>query len=265
MEIFLWSISPGGNATWLARSDILLSPAEDARARSYHFDRDREQFVAARRFLRYVLGQHLRRAPQLVDLCEAPGLKPTVEPASKRNGLHFSLSRCKDDVLIGVTRHREIGVDIESIRSLSDIDGLARSVFAPADLRTWNDSPADERLSLFFEAWTRKEALGKAMGIGIGGSPNSIHVSLAPIPEDRWSPAAPADTASKWLMSHIDVGAGERACVVIERLHTDDDDCRFQDLRIASGSTTSFNDHSLAIPDGAQLSIRRSALSDRVY
>lgn len=258
LQVYLWSMPSTANPTWFARNDIALSGVEAARANAYRFDKDRQQFVAARRFLRYVLGQHLQLEPHTVQIREAPGSKPTVETSTGCSGIYFSLSRSAGDVLIGVTSHREIGIDVETVRPLPDVDGLAPHVFSSAELGRWNKTPANERLSLFFQAWTRKEALGKAMGIGIGNGPRSIEVSLATTPVDRWSPTSQADNASGWLMSPVDVGAETLAYVVVEQLNADEGHCDFQDTHVAGGNAVSFNGHSAVVPDGTELRIRRT-------
>ena len=62
----------------------------------------------------------------------------------------------------------EVGVDIERLRPLSDMDALAERVFSAAERQALAQVPADRKAEAFFAGWTRKEAYIKARGEGIG-------------------------------------------------------------------------------------------------
>ncbi len=71
-------------------------------------------------------------------------------------------------VVVDDVRGRRPGVDIElRDRRLPDTRALARSVLSPAELDALDRSPRGERDALFLRAWTRKEAVLKAMGVGL--------------------------------------------------------------------------------------------------
>jgi 4'-phosphopantetheinyl transferase len=75
---------------------------------------------------------------------------------------------------------REIGVDLECVRSFSDLSGLAESCFTTAENAALAAIPEDERLRAFFAGWTRKEAFLKATGKGLSLPLQAFSVSLAP-------------------------------------------------------------------------------------
>ena len=64
----------------------------------------------------------------------------------------------------------EIGVDIERLRPLSDMDALAERVFSAAERAALAAVPPDRRVEAFFAGWTRKEAYIKARGEGIAAA-----------------------------------------------------------------------------------------------
>ena len=81
-----------------------------------------------------------------------------------RGGPEFSFTHGGD--LVGVAVRPAggpIGLDVEPVRELTDLDGMARHVCSPAEL----GAARPMSLDAFFTAWTRKEALLKATGDGI--------------------------------------------------------------------------------------------------
>ena len=102
--------------------------------------------------------------------------------------------------LVGVTRGRAIGVDVEVVRPSVDIDLVARRQFAPGEVsRLFNVSGA-ERTAVFYTCWTRKEAYLKARGERIIGRLQDFEMSCLPgeTPEIRWAKAG-AGERSRWL------------------------------------------------------------------
>jgi len=77
-------------------------------------------------------------------------------------GVHWSLSH-KSAFVAAVTSHRPVGIDIESIKPVSD--GVKDRT---ADDQEWRLAP-DKGLNHFFRFWTAKEAVLKAAGKGLTG------------------------------------------------------------------------------------------------
>lgn len=83
--------------------------------------------------------------------------------------LRFNLSHSASLILIGVTVGQEIGVDIEQIRHVAEIDRIAAD-YLPLEhgAGIWLLDGVAKQLA-FFSAWTRQEALLKAAGVGFSG------------------------------------------------------------------------------------------------
>lgn len=92
-----------------------------------------------------------------------------------------------------MTWGREVGVDIERIAPRRDLGELTRRALAPEEAARIESLPPAERLAAFHAAWTRREAVAKCHGVGLG----------APLPE---APVAVAD---------IDVAPGYAASVAV--------------------------------------------------
>jgi 4'-phosphopantetheinyl transferase len=95
-----------------------------------------------------------------------------------RSGPSFNLSHSGHLVVLAFGHEGRVGVDVEQVRPLRDLGGLARASFAKDEIDALLALPGDEQIPAFFRIWTRKEAMLKALGCGLGGL-ESISVSLA--------------------------------------------------------------------------------------
>src|SRR5207253_2715487 len=71
--------------------------------------------------------------------------------------------------LIAVCMERELGVDLEKIRSISESARIVESYFTPAELAQFMALDPSRRDEAFLRGWTRKEAILKAKGVGLAG------------------------------------------------------------------------------------------------
>ena len=153
-----------------------LSTDERERARSMA-DAPARQFVAARRLLRKLLAAYLPCAPGRIEIAHGPHGKPFLTGTASQAGIHFNLSHSAGIAAIAIGRSC-LGIDIESLRDLSNADALAARLFAPSELRALGQAPASEQRRMFFAYWTCKEACVKARGGGIAHSMASIEVEI---------------------------------------------------------------------------------------
>jgi 4'-phosphopantetheinyl transferase len=94
--------------------------------------------------------------------------------------LHFNVSHSSNLAVIGLSRGSEIGVDVEALQHLKDADDLAQQCFSPREREDYASAPPDEKILAFFNCWTRKEALVKALGRGLSYPLHNFDVSLLP-------------------------------------------------------------------------------------
>ena len=156
----------------------LLSPSEWLRAERFHFDIDRERFIATRGILRCILGGYLGIDPREV-LFEKTGAhgKPGIAGGGT---LRFNLSHSGEIMLVAVTHARELGVDIEKMKDNVPFETLADHYFDPEDAWDLRLLPASQRAWKFYDIWTTTEAKLKASGVGLGNG-------LVVTEPDRWS------------------------------------------------------------------------------
>ena len=157
----------------------LLSEPERQRARRFALARDRRRFTVARARLRQLLAERLGVDPASVELTYGRHGKPAL--ASKHGAqLRFNLSHCDDLAVYAFVSGREIGIDVEAVRSVPDADDLAANFFSRRENEAYRALDPRDRPLGFFNCWTRKEAFIKALGEGLSYALDRFDVSLVP-------------------------------------------------------------------------------------
>ena len=155
-----------------------LDETERARAERFHFERDRNHFVAARGLLRVLLAEILPKPAAPISFVYGAHGKPALAGAHPR--IHFNLSHSSGWAMYALAEC-EVGIDLESYARLDqderDLARLARKILSARELEFWQAQPEpEERRKLFLRAWTRKEACAKASGRGVFDAFTEIEV-----------------------------------------------------------------------------------------
>lgn len=188
----------------------VLAPGELARAERMRRAEDAERLVLAAAVLRGAVCAVTGTPPAEVTIertcprCGEPHWRPTL-PGT---GLHASVSHSGDLVAVALTRTGPVGVDVERIAGV-DHESLSRSVLHPGESAATTDE--------FYVYWTRKEAVVKATGEGLGASLSKVHVSgPAEVPALFAYPGRP-DLAAH--LADLSPGPGYKAAlaVLVER------------------------------------------------
>ena len=143
----------------------MLSRDEKERAGGFFFERDRQRFVVARGILRMLIGRYLSCRPDEVVFAYGPNGKPSLHPDT---GLYFNVAHSEGLALYAFTRVGEVGIDVECMRDLPEWEQIAESAFSSHELAQLRACPPEKRRGEFFRAWTRQEAVLKALGTGLG-------------------------------------------------------------------------------------------------
>ena len=160
----------------------LLSEEERQRAAAFAFPRLHDRYVASHGQMRHILSAYTgRRAQDLSIRATAEG-KPFLHPEAAPA---FNLSHSDGLGLLALTRDTPVGVDIERVRTSADLISIAEGSFAPAEVAALAALPAAQRTEAFFACWTRKEAIVKADGRGLGVDLAAFSVSLDPADPPR--------------------------------------------------------------------------------
>jgi len=193
-----------------------LSGDERKRAARFYFDVHRKRFVIGRAMLRTILSRYLGIAPAEIRFDYGAHGKPILAGADLARSLSFNASGSNDLAVYGVTRDREIGIDVEWMEPDRSCDRIVERFYAEGEKQAYREVGAAERRTAFFQSWTRKEAYIKAIGDGLSRPLNSFELSLAPgtppcvIRDDR-----DPDAASRWTMRDLQPGQPYAGALVI--------------------------------------------------
>ena len=157
-----------------------LSIDEKMKAQHFRFKRDKSRFIATRGILRLILGCYLGAEPSAIRFCYEKSGKPRLQNAFAKTGIQFNLSHSKGLALYIFSHGHEVGVDIEHMREISEMEQIAEQFFSVRDRVFFGALPRSEKREAFFNLWTRKEAFVKATGDGLSYHLGSFNASVAP-------------------------------------------------------------------------------------
>jgi 4'-phosphopantetheinyl transferase len=139
---------------------------------------DRERSLEAHCAIRRILALQLGVDPRHLEFDTTNVGKPFL--ARPAQNLEFNLSHCGRHGLIAVAKDRSVGVDIEVRRPMSDLLGVALQIATPREAKLMKQLPTSQVHSTFFDLWTRKEAVLKALGRGFSIDPREVEVGIGP-------------------------------------------------------------------------------------
>ena len=214
----VWGAAPVAPEAAPALVALLDEPERERLAR-FRRPADRARYLAAHALARLVLATSAGVAPGALVFdrtcrCGAQHGKPVLP-----DGPGFSFSHAGDLVGVAVRPDGAVGLDVEQVRAVADLDALAEHVCSPAESARGAVDPA-----AFFRLWTRKEALVKATGEGLASPMTAITLAADGAAVARWTgPGAPA--GPMWLHDLTPApdhpaavaGPGEHAPPIVER------------------------------------------------
>lgn len=216
-DAHVWIVALDRNAEAVERSRALLAADELDRADRFQFAHHATRWTLARATLRAILGESLGVQPRDVRFVYGERGKPELAGPFARSGLRFNLSHSAGLALCALTRERRIGVDIEYVRPLADLEQIADRTFAPREREGIRRLAPELRHEAFFNCWTRKEAYVKAIGEGLAHPLDRFSVSLAPGAPARLERVDddPAE-AEAWTLEALVPSPGYTAAVIVE-------------------------------------------------
>jgi 4'-phosphopantetheinyl transferase len=226
-----------GVQIWLAHLDslsaaqletlgALLDPAERVRAARFHFESDRNHYIACRGLLRRLISAALDTPASTLVIEYGVHGKPAIAPDANPRALRFNLSHSNGWALFALAWDREVGIDLESGVRLesdeNDLSPLAERILSERELAIWHSLPdSATRRAAFLRAWTRKEAFAKATGKGVFDQWNRFELVL-----DATSPSPSVivrlpphgeEPASAWLIHDLSAPDGFAAALALEQ------------------------------------------------
>ncbi len=206
--IVVWKIAQEQAPDIAENYASVLSLDERRFAGQFRHQLDQTRYVLRRAAMRLILSDYLDKPPNdLVFQQNAYG------KLSLANGPQFNVSRSNAVALLAISASRRVGIDVELIRPLPFIDQLAERIFTDAEQSQWKTMPVSARTPTFFSAWTRKEAVVKAIGKGLSLPLNRVAVPLA---SSRVVVDAELDGVPDWSVQSLAALDGYEAAIAAE-------------------------------------------------
>lgn len=133
------------------------------------WDRPRLILSEGQTHLRRVLQTYGRDLPLERDEFGKPRL-------THADDFSFNLSHSGGALVVAVACGDQIGVDCEEIREFPDLLEVAELVCSNREIEQLRRSAGELRLKTFYRMWTGKEAVAKAIGLGMNMSFQEIEV-----------------------------------------------------------------------------------------
>ena len=213
-EVHVWCASLEQSTSQVQQLAKTLSPDEKLKADRFHFEQHRQRFIISRGVLRTILGWYTGIEPSQLQFCYGPYGKPAlaIDTAST---LHFNLSHSDGVALYTLAYDRQLGIDIERLRPVSEIEQIAKRFFATREYEELRTFPLEQQREAFFRYWTLKEAYIKATGRGLSLPLDQFEVSLASgtaaltLLED-------AQEADLWSLKELSIGHDYTAAIAVK-------------------------------------------------
>lgn len=169
------AVAPGSVSSVLFRLPVGPAPLADLpagdrrRAQGIQHAPTRATFVWGRKILRLWLGQHLGVTADDLPIQVLDG-----RPFVAGDPVHFNLSHSDDHVMIAMTPHQPVGVDIERAGTVNDPLPLSRMVMSKRETAVLSRLSGPARQRAFLRLWVRREAYLKFRQTGFAGNDQAL-------------------------------------------------------------------------------------------
>ena len=178
-ELQLWWLPLTINAQQKQLTLSLLSERQRDKYQRRASTELKDAYLAGRYYLLTLLAAYSNCKPNEVKLTYSRLNKPSLETSclgtplntDANDKIHFNFTDTnignKSYALFAFCREHHVGVDLESYSRSSEFEKIARRRFTQTELNYVSNSQGQLDQQRCLAVWTRKEAYGKAVGIGI--------------------------------------------------------------------------------------------------
>jgi 4'-phosphopantetheinyl transferase len=164
--------------TYREQAEAVINSEERARAARFINPAHGEQFALVRGALRCCLATYLAIPAATIEFVFNNYGKPQILPAQNNIALQFNVSHSHRMAAFAFALGQRVGIDIEYMKPLKNMTGLAQHVCSPKEWDEFIALDASQCEAAFFRLWTRKESFIKANGQGLSMGLRSIYIGL---------------------------------------------------------------------------------------
>ena len=162
-EVHVYRINISTNLHLLDAFLATLMPAEKERGGKYFQLKDRQRFILSRGAQRNILGRYLNQHATQVEFALGGNKKPFLVTVDKP-AIQYNITHAGNWILLAVS-NEAVGADVEFVDKEFQFSDILEEHFSPAEIAFIDQNTPVEN---FYLLWTRKEALLKATGQGLG-------------------------------------------------------------------------------------------------
>ncbi|MES2615190.1 MAG: 4'-phosphopantetheinyl transferase superfamily protein [Bdellovibrionota bacterium] len=165
-HVHLWKVFLTEDELCIRQLEQSLSQHELDRANAFHNKKDRSCFITARSILKKILSKYTNIPIHKIILSYSEFGKPYLASEENVLPIQFSVTHSNNVIVLAFTLESPIGVDIEQLSPIPDFDSIAKIVFSEIEYDTWSNISFENKLQFFYQLWTYKESVIKALGYG---------------------------------------------------------------------------------------------------
>ena len=188
-----------------AQSTVALNLLSDLQRDKYQrraASKLKKNYLAGRYFLLHLLGAYTAQAPQQIKLSYSRLNKPSLSDSSLE--VEFNFTDTQGYGVFAFSKRRQVGIDIESSSRKINFKGIADRRFTKQELDfVYQNAELNPQRCL--SIWTRKEAYGKATGMGINFQMNQRNLYQAST-DNSYEYKFEDDNETKWRCLQLQLG-----------------------------------------------------------
>lgn len=154
----------------------ILSKQEQEQSLRFVTKELREQYLISHGILRCILAWHLKEKPQQISYAFNAFGKPELP---NQNSLKFNMSHSKDLAVYAVSFCQRVGIDVEWKNPTVRFEDFFADILTDSEKNFLLDSCTNHKMKteFFFDLWSKKEALIKAIGKGLSYNVKTIQTA----------------------------------------------------------------------------------------
>jgi 4'-phosphopantetheinyl transferase len=189
----------------------VLSHSEWEKAMRFRMPADQIRSTVTRGVLKTLLSHYLQLPLTSLEFTQNQFGKPSLPGAP----IEFNVSHSGDYALLAFAGESPVGIDIEYIKGDRVVSDLAQRVLSPAEFARFTLLPESDRKKVFFQIWTLKESVLKAIGSGLSVPPEHFEIAFYPAAPKLLSAATKEiPDVSEWTLRSLTIGDDNYAAAI---------------------------------------------------
>jgi 4'-phosphopantetheinyl transferase len=198
------------------KTEQKLPASERDKSERFRLEIIKTRYTKCHFLLRKLLGQYLGVDFYHKEFNYNEYGKPSLKNEKDNNLIYFNSSDSENICVFAFTKYGDVGIDVEKIHDLSDMGGIAESFFSSSEIKKLCSLPEHSKKNTFFKYWTRKEALLKAMGVGLSYPLDKLDVHSDEDNTSRVSITIHQNTKTKWKIQDINIFDGFSSALALK-------------------------------------------------